>query len=175
MLDISKPLVIKLKKLYDAGLTTILISVYDGGDAEDKFYKMCEELNLPKEAYVIRNRYKEAQEDFGLTLSNRAGNLENATYKVYSLNEPLKKPCTYPSYMFFVDYNGDVLMCSHDWGKKLILGNLNKNSFSEIWKGKKSMFARKKLNNSDRLFSPCDKCDVMGDVVGAKHARAWKN
>ena len=27
-------------------------------------------------------------------------------------------------------------MCSHDWGKKLILGNLNKNSFSEIWKGK---------------------------------------
>ena len=165
----------KLKKLYDSGLTTILISVYDGGDAEKKFYDMCEELNLAKEAYVIRNRYKEAQEDFGLTLSNRAGNLENASFKVYSLKEPLKKPCTYPSYMFFVDYNGDVLMCSHDWGKKLILGNLNKNSFSEIWKGKKSMFARNKLNKSDRSFSPCDKCDVMGDVVGDVHAKSWKN
>jgi radical SAM protein with 4Fe4S-binding SPASM domain len=165
----------KLKRLYDAGLTTILISVYDGGDAEKKFYDMCENLNLSKEAYIIRNRYKEAQEDFGLTLSNRAGNLENASFKVYSLKEALKKPCTYPSYMFFVDYNGDVLMCSHDWGKKLILGNLNKNSFVEIWKGKKSMFARNKLNNSDRHFSPCNKCDVMGDVVGSKHAEAWKN
>ena len=66
-------------------------------------------------------------------------------------------------------------MCSHDWGKKLILGNLNKNSFSEIWKGKKSMFARNKLNKSDRSFSPCDKCDVMGDVVGDVHAKSWKN
>ena len=72
------------------------------------------------------------------------------------LKEPLKKPCTYPSYMFFVDYNGDVLMCSHDWGKKLILGNLNKNSFSEIWKGKKSMFARNKLNKSN--FTSNKKC-----------------
>ena len=72
----------KLKRLYDAGLTTILISVYDGGDAEKKFYDMCENLNLSKEAYIIRNRYKEAQEDFGLTLSNRAGNLENASFNL---------------------------------------------------------------------------------------------
>ena len=41
-----------------SGLTTILISVYDGGDAEKKFYDMCEELNLAKEAYVIRNSIK---------------------------------------------------------------------------------------------------------------------
>ena len=34
--------------------------------------------------------------------------------------------------MFFVDYNGDVLMCSHDWSKEKILGNLNKNSWK--WK-----------------------------------------
>ena len=115
---------------------------------------MCEELNLAKEAYVIRNRYKEAQEDFGLTLSNRAGNLENASFKVYSLKEPLKKPCTYPSYMFFVDYNGDVLMCSHDWGKKLILGNLNKNSFSEIWKGKSLCSLEINLINLIDLFHP---------------------
>ena len=31
--------------------------------------------------------------------------------------------------MFFVDYNGDVLMCSHDWSKEKILGNLNKKFF----------------------------------------------
>ena len=35
--------------------------------------------------------------------------------------------------MFFIDYNGDVLMCSHDWSKEKILGNLNENNFFEIW------------------------------------------
>ena len=40
---------------------------------------------------------------------------------------------------------------------------------------KKSMMARTKLNNANRLFAPCNKCDVMGDVVGDKHASAWKN
>ena len=39
------------------------------------------------------------------------------------------KICTYPSYMFFIDYNGDVLMCSHDWSKEKILGNLNEKIF----------------------------------------------
>ena len=75
--------------------------------------------------------------DFGLTLSNRAGNLENANYKISSSNTYIDKTCTYPSYMFFVDYNGDVLMCSHDWSKEKILGNLKKNSFFEIWKSKR--------------------------------------
>ena len=39
---------------------------------------------------------------------------------------------------------------------------------------KKSMMARTKLNNANRLFAPCNKRDVMGDVVGDKHASAWK-
>ena len=38
--------------------------------------------------------------------------------KFESLTEPLKKPCFIPSYTFFLDYQGDVLICPHDWGKK---------------------------------------------------------
>ena len=163
----------KLEKLFQAGLTTILISVYDGAEQEKKFYKMCKDINLDSSAYVIRNRYMTEEYDFGLTISNRSGNLENASYKINSTREALAQNCTYPSYMFFVDYNGDVLMCSHDWGKKMILGNLNQNTFLDIWSGKKSMLARKKLNNADRCFAPCNKCDVIGDVVGKKHSLAW--
>ena len=32
-------------------------------------------------------------------------------------------------------FNGDVLMCPHDWGKKLIVGNLKKESFIDILTG----------------------------------------
>ena len=49
-----------------------------------------------------------------------------------------------------MDYNGDVLMCAHDWGKKRILGNLKKQSFLEIWTSQLAKISRKKLNNGLR-------------------------
>ena len=76
--------------------------------------------------------------------------------------------------MFFIDYNGDVLMCSHDWSKEKILGNLNEKNFFQIWNSDKSKFVRKNLNNSKRCFAPCNKCDVVGDLVGQNHANAWQ-
>ena len=48
--------------------------------------------------------------------------MKNAGFKIDSLKKPTKESCYYPSYDFFLDYNGDVLMCSHDWAKKNILG-----------------------------------------------------
>ena len=51
-------------------------------------------------------------------MSNRAGMMSNAEYEIKPLEKSLKVPCYYPSYTFFLDYNGDVLMCPHDWGKK---------------------------------------------------------
>ena len=71
---------------------------------------------LTKEQYIVRHRYYSEDQDFGITLSNRSGLMENAEYKIASLKEPLKKPCYIPSYTF-LDYQGDVLMCPHDWGK----------------------------------------------------------
>ena len=78
-------------------------------------------------------------------------------------------PCKFP----FIDYNGDVLMCSHDWGKKNILGNLNKKSFIEIWTSQVSNMSRKSLINGNRNFSPCDVCDVEGTLIGNEHSEAW--
>ena len=59
--------------------------------------------------------------------------MENAGHSIKSLNVSVKEPCFYPSYNFFIDYNGDVLMCSHDWGKKNILGNLNKEKIIDVY------------------------------------------
>ena len=52
-----------------------------------------------------------------------------------------------------MDYNGDVLMCPHDWGKKIILGNMNKDNFLDIWTSKKAIAIRKKLNKSEEMKS----------------------
>ena len=164
----------RLIKLFNSGLTTILISVYDGKEDEEKFQKLVEKAGLNEKQYVIRNRYLPPEKDFGITISNRAGLMEKAEHKIPALSSELKEPCYYPSYNFFLDYNGDVLMCSHDWGKKNILGNLNQNSMFEIWTSKNANESRKNLSNSRRNFSPCNKCDVKGSLIGYEHSNAFK-
>ena len=92
-----------------------------------------------------------------------------------TLKKSLCQTCFYPSYDFFVDYNGDVLMCSHDWAKKNILGNLTKQNFLDIWTSEKAMRSRKNLYEAKRNFAPCNVCDAKGDQIGSKHIEAWKN
>lgn len=164
----------RLLKIYDHGLDRMLISLYDGEEQYLKFKKLGEDLNLNDYQYVLRKRYLPEEQDFGITLSNRGGMLKNAEYKIAPQKEKIKQKCFYPSYKFFLDYNGDVLMCSHDWGKKNVLGNLNNQSFKDIWLSDKYMEARQKLNNSDRSISPCNVCDVAGTLIGSKHSKAWQ-
>ena len=99
--------------------------------------------------------------------------MENAEYKIESLKEPLKKPCYIPAYTFFLDYQGDVLMCPHDWGKKVILGNLMKDKLIDIWFSKKSMSIRKMLHKSNRNFNPCNVCDVDGTLMGKRNSEYY--
>jgi radical SAM protein with 4Fe4S-binding SPASM domain len=164
----------RLNKLFNNGLNRILISAYDGKEDADKLDKLCKSANLSDEQYIVRHRYYTEKEDFGITLSNRAGLMENAEHKIKKLKEPLKNPCYIPSYTFFLDYQGDVLMCPHDWGKKIILGDLKKESFLDIWFSRRSISIRNKLVNSNRLFAPCNICDVVGTFMGEKNAEYFK-
>ena len=160
----------RLIKLFNNGLNRILISAYDSEDDAKKLEDLCLQANLTKKQYLVRHRYYSKDLDFGITLSNRAGLMENAEFKIKKLDEPLKKPCYIPSYTFFLDYQGDVLMCPHDWGKKVILGNLAQDKFLDIWFSKKALKIRKMLNNSQRQFVPCNVCDVNGTLMGEKNS-----
>ena len=160
----------RLNKLFENGLNKILISSYDGKEETEKLEDLCIQANLNEKQYMVRHRYYSEEQDFGITLSNRSGLMVDAEFKIDALKEPLKKPCYIPSYTFFLDYQGDVLMCPHDWGKKVILGDLNKEKLKDIWFGKKFMGIRKMLNKSNRNFKPCNVCDVEGTFMGEKNS-----
>ena len=164
----------RLKKLFNSGLDKILISAYDGSEDVIKFQNMVDELKLDKDQYIIRDRSLPEELDFGITLSNRAGMMEKAEYKIPKTRSPLKNPCYIPSYTLFFDYLGDVLMCPHDWGKKVILGNLKKEKLVDVWFSKKSMKIRNMLANSNRKFSPCNVCDVEGTLMGKANAKYFQ-
>tara|TARA_X000000950_G_scaffold288399_1_gene404986 strand:- start:1724 stop:2602 length:879 start_codon:yes stop_codon:yes gene_type:complete len=160
----------RLIKLFDSGLNKILISAYDSKEDAEIFQKMCEDIGLENNQFIVRHRYLGPEDDFGITLSNRAGQMENAEFKIESLSKSLSKPCFIPSYTFFLDYQGDVLICPHDWGKKIVLGNLNNSKLTDIWFSKRAISIRKMLNKSQRNFTPCNLCDVDGTLMGEKNS-----
>ena len=74
-----------------------------------------------------------------------------------------------------VDYDGSVIVCSNDWLKDYIVGNIEKENLFDIWDSDKFTFLRKKLIAGDRKIGSCSRCDVNGLYNGDYHFEAWKN
>ncbi len=163
----------RLRRLFESGLSTLLISAYDGPEQAEGFEALCREAGLRDDQYVVRKRYLPPEEDFGITLSNRAGMMDHAEFNIPVPEATLKHPCFYPHYTFFMDYLGDVLLCPHDWGKKLIVGNMKTQNFKDLWLSPGFATARRRLIRGDRGFDPCRVCDVKGTLMGKDHAKAW--
>jgi len=165
----------RLKRLFVSGLSTALISVYDSLEDACRFEALCIEGGLHTDQYVIRHRYLPESENFGITINNRAGMMTGALFSIPEQSMALEIPCHYPHYTCFMDYLGDVLLCPHDWGKKNVVGNLNKESFCDIWLGKAFCNARNMLASGNRELTPCNVCDVRGTLMGQSHVQAWSS
>jgi len=163
-----------IDKLFGHGLDTLLISAYDDKEQSDHFKELCRSAGLKDNQWVVRDRFLSPDRNFGITLTNRAGLMTDAEFVINSPKEPLNQPCYYPHYTFFMDYEGDVLLCPHDWGKKKIVGNMYKQDFQDIWLCDDYMEARKMLAKGNRFFSPCNLCDAEGVLMGGKHVEAWE-
>ncbi len=167
----------KLKNLFKVGLNNCRVSLYDGPHQIKIFEKIKKELSLTDNQLIIRKRYLGPDESYGITISNRAGSvsLKNDHFELKPLKEPLKQSCYYPFYKVLIDNNGDVLICSNDWKKEEIVGNITKESLIKIWSNEKFSTIRKKLINKDRSHKPCNVCDVNGLMNGKKSFEKWKN
>ena len=112
-----------LNKLFDYGLDVLSISIYDGPKEYDEFKSIIIENKLDDGRVILRRRFKQ-DGNYGLTISNRAGLIDSNKFRAKNEDKveidslPLKKACYYPFYQMVVDYDGDVLMCSHDWKKE---------------------------------------------------------
>lgn len=169
----------KLKKLFEAGLTQISVSLYDGPHQIENFKKLQLEANLSDEQFDLRFRWETADSDtglkFGINITNRAGAINMPQINVAKLQNGLKKKCFYPFYQIMLDYDGSVLLCNHDWYKKLILGNINKESILDIWNNHIYKKTRENLSKSLRIDSPCKECDANGMMMGEEYAKDWEN
>ena len=167
----------RLMKLFSSGLDNCRVSLYDGEHQLEIFEKIKNELSLTDQQLIIRKRYLGPDESYGLTISNRAGSvkIKNEVFELKPLSEPLKQPCHYPLYKVLIDHDGAVLICSNDWKKELIMGNIKEDSIINIWSKHKFIELRKKLCNSNRNHAPCNVCDVNGTLNGQQSFERWKS
>jgi len=172
----------KLKRLFDAGLDTLSISLYDGADQIPKFETLRDRAGLNAEQVILRRRYLQ-DGNFGINMTNRGGLVET---EMFQRSEPevgarpdkgqkfpLKQVCYYPFYMLTVDVGGNTTICSHDWAKKYVVGNFMETHIFDIWKGTRFDAARKKLAACDRTLPSCATCDALGDLIGAESFQEW--
>ncbi len=104
--DRLKPKIVK--DLYLAGLSQLVVSMYDGPEQIKYFSSLLRDCGIDEELFTLRDRWYGEDEDYGLIYTNRAGSLGE------KLASPKKRPCFYPYYALYIDWNGDVLLCCQD-------------------------------------------------------------
>ena len=160
-----------LKKIFESKATKLIVSMYDGEHQIDYFEKMINETGIDKDFVVLRNRWHNADEDFGVKLTNRVGNIKIGEQKKIDVN----RGCYYSSYQLLIDWNGNVYLCPQDWDRRLPVGNVMQDHFFEVWSGKIMNKYRIKHLTEKRDISPCNKCNADGKIHGHKHAKVWHN
>ncbi len=76
-------------------------------------------------------------------------------------------PCDMAFDTFFIDPYGDVMPCNGTKEKE-VMGNLNDQTWDELWNSEKAEEVRKKVRNCDR------ECWMIGSVSPAMHKYIWK-
>ena len=85
----------------------------------------------------------------------------------YIYGQPRLLPCDMSFDTFFIDPYGDVMPCNGT-AQKEVMGNLNRQSWDELWTGPEAERVRKKVRHCDR------QCWMIGSVSPAMHKYIWK-
>ena len=154
--------------LYLAGLSQMVVSMYDGPEQIEYFNNLFSECGVEEDLYTLRDRWYDEEEDYGLIYTNRAGSMGG------KLLSPHERPCYYPHYATYIDWNGHVLLCCQDmYNRTEIFGNILEKKLIDIWVDKKLNDFRKKLVKGKRVVSPCNNCTANGMVFGENHSKSW--
>jgi len=153
----------KIKEYADSGCTHICVSMYDC-DISDRLFEMANNIDveiIPRHCYPDR---------FELDIIDRANNITQQEIP------NITNPCYMPFYQLYVDWDGNILVCQNDWGRKGIIGNIKQSTIKDIWLGKEFNKYRKELQQGKRYkLSPCNTCNIQGTRYGKESFEIMKN
>jgi sulfatase maturation enzyme AslB (radical SAM superfamily) len=140
----------------NSGKHRVTVSLYDGEEQYNYFKK---EYNFFQDISLYKT-YDEGQGtdniDFNKKhfIANRAGSLYAAKSN---------QPCYIPLNRMFIDWDGSVNLCCHDWTEKAIYGNIHTESLENIYKFIVNKYGRKLVKGDRSCTKQCSLCDVSSD------------
>lgn len=137
------------QELRQAGLDYAWVSQYDGR-INDNVANIMKSLP-PQERKEFRVSV------FSAFTNTRAGLIEY----MKQVQIPLRADCLRPSFQMVIAYDGKVPICCQDYLAREVMGDVNKESLTGIWKNEKFQNARRQLRRKDRSFSAvCSNCNA---------------
>ena len=89
---------------------------------------MTKKANVPDDFVILRDRWYDQYNDFGVKLTNRAGTISTGEQEKIGKY----KECYYPTYQFLIDWNGDIFLCPQDWQRRVSMGNMMQKQSSKF-------------------------------------------
>ena len=65
-----------ISNLYNSNVNKLLISMYDGPEQIEKFKKMTKDSGVPSDFVILRDRWYDDSQNFGVKLTNRTGTIK---------------------------------------------------------------------------------------------------
>lgn len=90
-------------------------------------------------------------------LLNRGGEAKNRTKNPFKL----RSACIYPFEQFIIRPDGKVSLCCNDPLGKVTMGDLEKNTISEVWYGDRYTSLRELIKNGRDYHPMCSNCDAV--------------
>jgi radical SAM protein with 4Fe4S-binding SPASM domain len=140
-----------IEDFIDAGVALLDLNIYDNKEQYDRWLP-----TIKKYGHLIninvRLKYEYPIESF----FNRGGLILNKT--------GIDNPCFIPGTKAYIDWDGTLLFCSHDWSKSISFGNVLETPLSTLWRCDELNNIRKKLMYESRakVGNPCYNCDAGG-------------
>lgn len=131
----------------------ITISLYDD---ENQYYTLKELFkDYSNISYYKTYDTGQATND---TDFNKKHWITNRTGALYTANN--NNPCYIPLNRMFVDWDGSVNLCCHDWTEKATYGNVQELTLSDIYKNIVNTYAKELVKGNRNCTKQCSTCDV---------------
>jgi radical SAM protein with 4Fe4S-binding SPASM domain len=146
-----------LDDFIEAGVDTLFVDAYDDVAQYERWLP-----TIQKYQDLIKIKVSRKYEFPIHVFVNRAGTVLNT--------KVVESSCFITGSKAFIDWDGTLQLCCHDWTRTGAMGNVLNTPLSVLWKSEAFNAVRKKLMHEVRTAAsgPCSKCDAHGDQRNSK-------
>ncbi len=153
----------------------MLVNCYDG--KEQKEERLEKWKNYPG-LRIVDDRTDDPELDQYKTRMKKGKYVNRAGYLPWMFEKTNNLPCYILFHKCYINWNGDIQLCCHDWKVLHSFGNIHDMPFHKIWEGNELMDMRINLSKPGgrQKYKQCKTCDAAQDFDETKsYYEQWLN